>query len=125
LLKKVILTLLILLVLVCPVFAGGLPKATLSWEPPSTNEDGTPLTDLRGYIIYWGLSSGDYSTNRKIVVDNKDTLTVNIELNQNGNVFFVATAYNEAFIESSYSNEVSKYFDAVPKRPTVVELITD
>jgi hypothetical protein len=27
---------------------------TLTWTPPSENEDGTPLTDLQGYYIYVG-----------------------------------------------------------------------
>src|SRR5215813_13184874 len=27
---------------------------TLSWEVPTTNVDGTPLTDLQGYYIYAG-----------------------------------------------------------------------
>ncbi len=37
--------------------------ATLSWDPPTTNADGTPLTDLAGYRIYYGTSSGSYSQN--------------------------------------------------------------
>ena len=26
---------------------------TLTWEAPTTNEDGTPLTDLGGYFLYF------------------------------------------------------------------------
>jgi hypothetical protein len=29
-------------------------QATLSWDPPTTNVDGTPLTDLAGYKVYYG-----------------------------------------------------------------------
>lgn len=27
---------------------------TLRWQPPVESEDGTPLTDLAGYRVYWG-----------------------------------------------------------------------
>ena len=35
--------------------------ATPSWDAPTTNADGTPLTDLAGYKVYYGPSSGNYS----------------------------------------------------------------
>ena len=35
-------------------------SATLSWTPPTQNMDGTPLTNLAGYRVYWGTSLGDY-----------------------------------------------------------------
>ena len=31
--------------------------ATLSWLAPTTNTDGAPLTDLAGYVIYYGTSA--------------------------------------------------------------------
>ncbi len=33
---------------------------SLSWLPPTSNADGTTLTDLDGYRIYYGVQSGDY-----------------------------------------------------------------
>ena len=38
-----------LLLLAAPAWAG---HRTVSWTAPSTNEDGTPLTDLAGYKLY-------------------------------------------------------------------------
>src|SRR4030042_1896878 len=35
---------------------------TLSWDAPTTNADGTPLTDLAGYKVYYGTASGTYGT---------------------------------------------------------------
>jgi hypothetical protein len=32
--------------------------ATLSWSPPTTNTNGTPVTALTGYQIYYGTSEG-------------------------------------------------------------------
>ncbi|MDH3432879.1 MAG: putative Ig domain-containing protein, partial [Gammaproteobacteria bacterium] len=37
-----------------------LGSVTLSWIAPTQNEDGTALTDLAGYKIYWGTTSGSY-----------------------------------------------------------------
>lgn len=32
----------------------GTGSATLSWQPPTTNTDGSALTNLRGYYVYQG-----------------------------------------------------------------------
>ena len=37
--------------------SGGPGSATLSWEAPTTNTNGTALTDLAGYRIYYGPSA--------------------------------------------------------------------
>lgn len=39
-----------------PNATGGPGSATLSWEAPTSNSNGTPLTDLAGYRIYYGSS---------------------------------------------------------------------
>ncbi|MFZ3137393.1 MAG: fibronectin type III domain-containing protein, partial [Thermodesulfovibrionales bacterium] len=80
-------------------------QAILSWEAPTTNEDGTSLTDLAGYKIYYGTTTGNYTQN--IDVGNVTTYTFS-NLTNGSTYIFVATAYNTARIESSYSNEVSK-----------------
>ncbi|HZX49313.1 MAG TPA: fibronectin type III domain-containing protein, partial [Nitrospirota bacterium] len=36
-------------------------QAILTWDPPTTNSDGSPLTDLAGYKVYYGPTSGNYS----------------------------------------------------------------
>ena len=40
--------------------AQGSGSATLSWAAPTKNEDGTALTDLAGYKLYWGTTPGSY-----------------------------------------------------------------
>ncbi|HZL94724.1 MAG TPA: putative Ig domain-containing protein, partial [Vicinamibacterales bacterium] len=35
-------------------------SATLSWQSPTQNEDGSPLTNLAGFKVYWGTSPGTY-----------------------------------------------------------------
>ncbi len=42
------------------VQAVSLGSVTLNWTAPTQNEDGTTLTDLDGYKIYWGTTPGSY-----------------------------------------------------------------
>jgi len=79
--------------------------ATLAWDAPTTNADGTPLTDLAGYMVYYGNSPGNYSQNMN--VDNVTTYTVN-NLTDGLTYYFAVTAYDTSGNESGYSNELSK-----------------
>lgn len=80
-------------------------QATLSWTAPTTNVDGTLLTDLAGYKIYYGTASGNYPT----VINVNNVLTHTISgLTDGMTYYFVATAYDFTYNESNYSNEVSK-----------------
>lgn len=36
-------------------------QVTLSWDAPTTNTDGTKLTDLAGYYVYYGTASATYT----------------------------------------------------------------
>lgn len=77
----------------------------LTWEAPTTNVDGTPLTDLAGYKIYYGVSSGEYT---KVIIITDNITTYTIENLSSGTYYFAVTAYDTAGNESAYSNEVSK-----------------
>src|SRR3990172_7689128 len=48
---------LLLILFLGHAFAG---DAILSWDAVTTNADGTPITDLAGYRVYFGTSSGIY-----------------------------------------------------------------
>ena len=93
------------------------PKTTLTWEPPMTNIDGSPLTDLSGYKVYWGAVSGTYTG----VKDVLNVTTVNIAqtmaITPKGNDCFVVTAYDVAGNESDYSNEVCATFSKKASPP--------
>jgi hypothetical protein len=80
-------------------------NVTLSWIPPTTKADGTPLTDLAGYKIYFGISSRNYTQN--IDVGNVTSYTVT-NLSIGTAYYFATTAYDASSNESSFSNEVSK-----------------
>ena len=75
----------------------------LSWDPPASNNDGTLYTNLSGYKIYYGTSSGNYS--QSIDVGNVVTYTLN-NLTDNVTYYFATTAYNTSNIETPYSNEI-------------------
>jgi hypothetical protein len=79
-----------------PFQQGHCAQVTLTWDPNSE-------TDLAGYEIYYGTSSGNYQWN--IDVGNVTTYTVN-SLNTGVTYYFAATAYNTTGLESGYSNEV-------------------
>jgi hypothetical protein len=81
-------------------------SATLSWTPPTTNTDGSPLTNLAGYKIYWGPSQGNYPNSTTL---NNPGLTSYVVGNlAPGTYFFVATALSSAGVESAFSAPASK-----------------
>ena len=82
---------------------------TLNWTAPTTNTDGSTLTDLAGYKIYYGNSSGNYTNS--VNVGNASSYTFS-SLN-NGTYYFAATAYDTSGVESALSNEVAKTQSAV------------
>lgn len=82
-----------------------LADKTLRWQAPTQNVDGTPLTDLAGYVIYWGRSSRNYSGSQTI---NSPTTTRWDATIPAGTYYFAMTAFDSENNESSYSNEVVK-----------------
>jgi hypothetical protein len=79
-------------------------SATLTWDPPSTNTDGTPLTDLAGHKVYYGTTSGNYTE----VIDVGNVITYKVGGLQPGTYYFAVIAYDTSGNESDYSNEVSR-----------------
>ena len=79
-------------------------KTTLSWIAPTTNVDGSSLTDLGGYKIYWSTVSGIYND-----TDSKDVQNVSVSyvpVSVSGVYYFAVTAYDVYGNESDFSNEV-------------------
>jgi hypothetical protein len=88
------------------VDAISLGSVTLSWTAPTQNEDGTTLTDLAGYKIYWGTTAGSYPNS--VTIDNPSVTTYVVENLAPGNYEFVATAFNTSGVESQYSGAATK-----------------
>lgn len=118
-LKLISLGIAVLLCVTIPAFGADI---TLSWEAPTKNVDGTPLTDLAGYKIYSSKISGVYNKEDAIDVGNVLTKTL-INLCE-CTYYFVATAYDTSGNESEYSNEVGKVVKIAPAAPyDLIELI--
>jgi hypothetical protein len=81
---------------------------TLNWQPPAENVDGTPLTDLSGYRIYYGEQSKEYA-NRETVLDPR-AVKHDVAL-VSGSYYFAMTALDSEGNESGYSNEVTRVLD--------------
>jgi hypothetical protein len=80
--------------------------ATLTWMPPTQNEDGSPLTDLAGYKIHWGPASRDYLNT--VTIQNPGITAYVVENLVPGKYFFAISSLNSLGTESVYSNEAVK-----------------
>ena len=84
----------------------GTISTTLSWTPPTQNEDGSALMDLAGYKIYWGTTPGQYTHSVKI--ENAGMSSYVVENLTPGTYEFAATSFNMAGVESAYSNPATR-----------------
>jgi Putative Ig domain len=80
-------------------------SATVTWAPPTANEDGSPLVNLAGFKVHWGTSSGAYTSSA--TVDNPGITSFLIEDLVAGTYYFATSAFNSEGVESAYSNEMS------------------
>ena len=81
-------------------------SATISWTAPTQNVDGTPLTDLAGYRIYYGTSAASLSNSVTIASSTATSYTI-------GNLssatwYFAVSSYASTGQESALSNIGSK-----------------
>jgi hypothetical protein len=80
-------------------------SVTLTWYPPTQTIDGAPLSNLRGYRIYWGTEAGRYTNS--VTLDNAGLASYVVEQLTPARWHFAVTALTSNGIESSYSNEFS------------------
>ena len=80
--------------------------ATLSWTAPTTNTNGTPLTDLAGYTIYYGTDASDLT--QTIQVPTPNTTSYEISNLPAGTYYFAVAAYNADGMQSDLSSVGSK-----------------
>lgn len=81
-------------------------SASLSWTAPTQNTDGTPVTDLAGYHIYFGTSVA--ALNSLIDVPGAAATEYEISNLSSGTYYFIVVAYNSLGFESPASNQASK-----------------
>lgn len=72
---------------------------TLKWDPPVENEDGSRLTDLTGYRLYWGPRERPFEN--RIDIDSPDTTSYVLEDLPNGEWHLAISAVTERGLESN------------------------
>jgi len=81
-------------------------SATIRWTPPTTNSDNSPLTNLAGYRIYYGTSSGNLT--QVLNLPNPGITSGVVDNLSAGTWYFAVTSYNSSNVESARSNVTSK-----------------
>jgi hypothetical protein len=84
----------------------GSGSASLSWQPPTQNTDGSALSNLSGFKIAYGTSSSAMS--QTVTLANPGLTSYMVTGLGSGTWYFAVTAYNSAGVESSLSNVASK-----------------
>lgn len=85
---------------------------TLLWTAPTQNVDGTALTDLAGFKLYYGTSATALS--QTISINNPAQNVYKVEDLNPGTWFFALTALNSTGIESAKSATVNKALTETP-----------
>jgi hypothetical protein len=89
----------------------------LSWTAPTTNTDGTPLTDQAGYKLH--MQNATRSHQQHIDVGTATNYLAS-NLTDGSTYYFAVTAYDTSGLDSSYSNEVSKSLAAATHLTTAI-----
>ena len=79
-------------------------SVTLNWTSPTTNTDGTPLTNLDAYRVFYGQASRSYG--KSVYVPAATTHSVVIEGLAAGTWYFAIKSINASGVASAYSGEV-------------------
>jgi len=81
-------------------------SATITWTPPVANVDGTALTNLAGYRVYYGPDTSNLT--QSVQVTNVSASSYTVSNLTSGTWYFGVTAYTTAGTESPLSNLASK-----------------
>ncbi|NKB98213.1 MAG: hypothetical protein GKR90_06930 [Pseudomonadales bacterium] len=87
--------------------ASGPPVGQLrvEWQAPTENVDGSPVSGIANYRIYYGVRTGEYNDSVQV----SGTATEHTLSLSEGRYYLVMTAIDVEGDESGYSNEVSLY----------------
>jgi Putative Ig domain len=84
----------------------GTGSVTLSWTPPTQNDDGSALTDLTGYEVRYGTNQANLD--RSVQVTNPSVNTFVVDSLTAGTWFFAVRSINSSGNGSVMSNVASK-----------------
>lgn len=80
-------------------------QARFSWNVPTTKADGSTLSNLAGYRLYWGTTSGKYT--QTVQINNPQARSHVLALNPD-TYYFAFVSVDSSGAESTFSNELSK-----------------
>jgi hypothetical protein len=80
-------------------------SVTLGWTAPAANTDGSALTDLAGYKVFYGSAPGQYSAS--VTVPGSSINSAVMSGLAAGTWYFSIKSVNSAGVESDFSGEVS------------------
>ena len=80
-------------------------NVSLAWVAPTENTDGTPLTDLGGYVIHYGTAPMSFTNT--IAINNPGITRYVVENLPAGTYYFSVTAVTTDGSQSNYSSEAS------------------
>jgi hypothetical protein len=81
-------------------------SATLNWTPPTQNTDGSPLSDLSGYIIFYGTNASSLS--QQISLSDPSLSTYVVPGLSTGTWYFAVKAVTTSGVDSGFSNTAGK-----------------
>ncbi len=81
-------------------------SATVSWTAPTTNDDGSALTDLAGFRVAYGMNSA--SLDQSASITNASISTYTVGNLTSGQWYFAVYAVNSSGLESGVSNVATK-----------------
>jgi hypothetical protein len=82
-------------------------SATVNWQPPTANTNGSAITNLAGYTISYGTSAANLSSSVKVANAGLTSYVVE-NLTAGTTYYFGVAAYNSAGETSKVSNVASK-----------------
>jgi hypothetical protein len=82
-----------------------LGQITMRWDAPERNVDGSHVTDLAGFDLYYGTASGAYEAIEHIADAGATSHTLTLP---SGTYFFALTATDRDGNESGFSNEIQR-----------------
>ena len=106
--------LLLVFILSVPVKAA---EADLTWTAPTTNSDGSPLTDLAGFRVYQRDYTGTYDNANPIAELPPTATSHKVTGLVEGHYVFKVTAFDTKGNESYGSNEDGKEIKIAPGDP--------
>jgi hypothetical protein len=100
----------------------GMGSATVQWTPPTTNTDGTRLSNLAAYRVFYGTSTSALTQVNEVTDTSATTATIN-SLSP-ATWYFKVRAVNSNQVESSDSNVSSKVIPSASAAKSVQITIT-